>query len=100
MQSNLTNLAVTHRTAQVFKAQKSTQFLKLLGLLISAVNNLILNLLNVPHIHQNQVFPVFLGVVESFIHRLLTVGKTMWITTDKVWIHWAIVPVDKVGEVL
>jgi hypothetical protein len=39
------------------------------------------------------------GVVDSFIHRFKMVGKTMWITAYKVENHWAIVPVDKVGDI-
>jgi hypothetical protein len=41
------------------------------------------------------VLPEILRVVDKDIHRLSTVGKTMWITRYKVMIHWAIVPVDK-----
>jgi hypothetical protein len=44
------------------------------------------------------VLPEIHQVVDKDIHRLSTVGKTLWITRYKVVIHWAIGPVDKVGD--
>jgi hypothetical protein len=44
------------------------------------------------------VLPEIDQVVDKDIHRLSTVGKTLWITRYKLVVHWANEPVDNLSK--